>query len=71
MSTPKREQLTFLDWGLIRQPSAQCSVGGIDTSEYNESDYWGSNGEFLGPDQYGVVPVYQMADGSKFPPNAE
>ncbi len=65
----------FIGWGLIGHPQEgvlvpTASGPGLDVSGYHESDYWGKGGEWLGPDCYGVVPIYRSVNGVQFPAHA-
>lgn len=68
------DQMKFIGWGLIGAPQDSVLVEtgngkGLDVSGYHTSDYW--DGEtFLGPDAFGIVPVYETADGCQFPSDA-
>ncbi len=64
-----------MGWGLIGEPRDGVIVDtgngrGIDVHGYQEADYWAGD-QFLGPDQFGIVPIYRAADGSQFPPDAK
>lgn len=65
--------LTFVGWGIIgEQPDVIVngpSGPSIDVSGYNAADYWDGD-KFLGPDCYGIVPVYESTDGTQFPVDA-
>lgn len=68
--------LTFSGWGLIGDQQdgilVQTADGiGIDVTGYNAGDYWDGKKGFLGPDPYGVVPVYRDKKGSIFPARAK
>jgi hypothetical protein len=68
-------EMEFAGWGLIGEPQEGMIVEtgngmGIGVTGYNVEDYWSGVGKFLGPDIFGVVPVYRLADGSLFPPDA-
>lgn len=71
----KQAELTFSGWGLVGEPQEgvivpTASGDGLDVTGYNAADYWDERGEFLGPDGYGVTPIYIATDGSQFPADA-
>ena len=63
----KREQLEFTGWGSVGPYEVVGDQDGyLDVTGYNESDYW-QDGKFLGPDDFGVSPVYTDKDGNHHP----
>jgi hypothetical protein len=63
----------FAGWGIVGEPQDGVIVDGpsgpsIDVSGYNAGDYWDGD-EFLGPDTFGIVPIYKTASG-QFPTEA-
>jgi hypothetical protein len=64
----KRSKLHFLGWGLVG-PVKDNMTGNLDVTGYNEGDYW-RGGKFLGPDPYGVVPIYRTARDRQYPAGA-
>lgn len=74
-SAHQADQLKFIGWGLIGEPRRGVLIStpageGLDVSGYHVDDYWDGN-RFLGADEFGIVPVYRMADGSQFPADAK
>lgn len=60
-------------WGIVGEPLPGVIVPGpsgrsIDVTGYHAADYWDGD-KFLGPDVFGIVPIYQTADG-QFPADA-
>lgn len=75
MKQIKEGNLEFAGWGIVGEPQDGVIVSGpsgnsIDVTGYHTADYW-DGGKFLGPDSYGIVPVYRAADGMQFPANAK
>lgn len=67
--------LTLAGWGIVGEPQDGVLVPtgngiGIDVSGYNEGDYWSGEG-FLGPDPFGIVPVYRDRQDRIYPRNAK
>ncbi len=70
----KREYLEYRGWGLVGYPLPDVVISDgdidrIDVTGYNEADYWRAD-TFLGPDTYGIVPVYEAPHGEIWPPDA-
>lgn len=71
----KMTELEYRGWGLIGEPQQDVIVQGpsgnsLDVTGYHAADYWDGE-KFLGPDIFGVVPIYRTADGNQFPANAQ
>lgn len=73
-------QDVHLQWGIADgiTPDPTIFVDGplgksIDVYGYNSGDYWDlETGEFLGPDEFGIVPVWtNRTTGQQFPPHAK
>lgn len=69
------KNLKHIGWGIAGKPKdgviVQTAEGrGIDVTGYSTADYW-QDGKFLGPDEYGIVPVYQTQSGRQFPAAAK
>ena len=67
--------MTFCGWGLIGKPKEGVIVAtgegpGIDVSGYHDDYYWDSKG-FLGPDKFGIVPIYTTRSGKQSPKAAK
>lgn len=68
--------LTFVGWGIVGKPEngifVQTAEGeGIDVTGYNAGDYWDGKRGFLGPDPYGIVPIYRDSNNRLFPHTAK
>lgn len=63
--------MKFVGWGIVGKPQAGVIVDGvhIDVTGYHPDDYWDDD-IFLGPDKFGIVPVYQTSYGAQFPSGA-
>lgn len=67
--------LTLVGWGIIGEPQEGILRSGpepgphIDVTGSNEGDWWGGDG-FLGPDPYGITPIYHDRQGRQFPREA-
>ena len=71
MTTTTQTGLTFAGWGLIGEPQSGIVLADdrIDVTGYNAGDYW-QDGKFLGPDNFGVTPIYTTQTGEQFPADA-
>lgn len=79
-----KKQLTYAGWGIVGEPKAGVIVDGpagpsIDVRGYSVADYFDGTpqehgydpAEFLGPDIFGIVPIFLCGDGSQFPAEAQ
>lgn len=72
----KRDELKYIGWGILGKIQEGIIVSGyngqptIDVHGYNDSDYWNGD-KFLGPDPFGIVPIYETRDGKQFPTQAK
>ena len=67
--------LEYVGWGVVGEPRDGVIVNGpsgetVDVSGYHTGDYW-SGDRFLGPDDFGITPVYRAPDGTTFPEGAK
>ena len=68
-----RRKLELIGWGIVipnregeEFPSRTDGFG----DGYDHRQYW-DGGRFLGPDPWGVVPIYEDRKGRRFPAEAE
>lgn len=73
------EALEYIGWGLAKGADESVLVNGyndqpsLDVTGYSSGEYWGGEGRkftFLGPDPFGIVPIYRTPDGKQFPADA-
>lgn len=74
--TVNRTALEHIGWGrvwsVVDDPEILATATSdepVDPSGYNAAYYWEGD-TFRGPDSEGIVPLYQLADGSLFPADA-
>lgn len=77
MKQIREGDLEFVGWGLVGKPQDDIlivdtsGIARIDVTGYIAGDYWDGD-TFLGPDPYGIVPIYRTRDGGRqFPDDAK